>query len=111
MYMYGHLEYEVVIIIMALLISTTTLVTTAAAAATPALADVVTADTAQCGGDVCYDMSHVVGRMHQGVECPSGHSIAYCIGWDSGAGVDNRYLFTKTEYCQCMRFADIHTSF
>ena len=50
MYMYGHLEYEVVIIIMALLIPTTVLVTTAEAA-TPTLADVVTADTEQCGGD------------------------------------------------------------
>ena len=48
--MYGHLEYEVVIIIMALLIPTTVLVTTAEAA-TPTLADVVTADTEQCGGD------------------------------------------------------------
>ena len=110
MNMYGHLEYEVVIIMMALLIPTTALVTTVEAA-TPALADVVTADTEQCSGDACYDMGHVAARMHQGIECPSDHSIAYRIGWDSGAGVDNRYLFTKTEYYQCIRFVDIHTSF
>jgi hypothetical protein len=92
-----------IIMIKKIIITTAIIVVAIIMLTQTALAFDVTADTLQCGGDGCYDMGYAAGRIvsNHGIECPSGHSIAYCVGWDSGAGVDNRYLFTKSEYCQC----------